>query len=90
MQSVSSRIWTRVAVSNSYDDNDYTTGFLWYLYVRYGQYGRFAYRSEYVYFTYSYLDMLHVFMSWYPGRIVDLNGNVTHITIKMDILRYYL
>ena len=25
MQSVSSRIWTRVAVSNSYDDNDYTT-----------------------------------------------------------------
>ena len=24
MQSVSSRIWTRVAVSNSYDDNDYT------------------------------------------------------------------
>ena len=28
MQSVSSRIWTRVAVSNSYDDNDYTTGTL--------------------------------------------------------------
>ena len=26
MQSVSSRIWTRVAVSNSYDDNHYTTG----------------------------------------------------------------
>ena len=26
MQSVSSRIWTRVAVSNSYDDNKYTTG----------------------------------------------------------------
>ena len=26
MQSVSSRIWTRVAVSNSYDDNNYTTG----------------------------------------------------------------
>ena len=26
MQSVSSRIWTRVAVSNSYDDDDYTTG----------------------------------------------------------------
>ena len=25
MQSVSSRIWTRVAVSISYDDNDYTT-----------------------------------------------------------------
>ena len=24
MQSVSSRIWTRVAVSNSYDDNHYT------------------------------------------------------------------
>ena len=27
MQSVSSRIWTRVAVSISYDDNHYTTGY---------------------------------------------------------------
>ena len=26
MQSVSSRIWTCIAVSVSYDDNDYTTG----------------------------------------------------------------
>ena len=26
MQSVLSRIWTRVAVSNSYDDYNYTTG----------------------------------------------------------------
>ena len=26
MQSVSSKIWTHVAVSISYDDNDYTTG----------------------------------------------------------------
>ena len=26
MQSVSSRIWTRVAVFISYDDNHYTTG----------------------------------------------------------------
>ena len=26
MQAVSSRIWTRVAVSISYDDNHYTTG----------------------------------------------------------------
>ena len=26
MQSVSSRVWTRVAVSISYDDNDYTMG----------------------------------------------------------------
>ena len=26
MQSVSSRFWTRVAVSISYDDNHYTTG----------------------------------------------------------------
>ena len=28
MQSVSSRIWTRVAVSISYDDNDYTAGII--------------------------------------------------------------
>ena len=26
MQSVASRIWTRVTVFISYDDNDYTTG----------------------------------------------------------------
>ena len=26
MQLISSRIWTRVVVSSSYDDNDYTTG----------------------------------------------------------------
>ena len=26
MQSVSSRFWTRIVVSNSYDDNHYTTG----------------------------------------------------------------
>ena len=32
MQSVSSKIWTCVAVSISYDDNDYTTGTsIWYL-----------------------------------------------------------
>ena len=30
MESVSSRIWTRVAVSISYDDNDYTTGTFYY------------------------------------------------------------
>ena len=28
MQSVLSRIWTRVAVSISYDDNHYTTGII--------------------------------------------------------------
>ena len=33
MQSVSSRIWTHVAVSISYDDNDYTTGTSNTLYV---------------------------------------------------------
>ena len=36
MQSVSSKIWTRVAVSISYDDNHYTTGTstLWvYIYI---------------------------------------------------------
>ena len=26
MQSLSSKIWTRIVVSNSYDDNHYTTG----------------------------------------------------------------
>ena len=34
MQSVSSRIWTRLTVSISYDDNHYTTGtFDFFLYV---------------------------------------------------------
>ena len=31
MQSFSSRIWTRVAVSISYDDNRYTTGTSYYI-----------------------------------------------------------
>ena len=31
MQSVSSRIWTGVAVSISYDDNNYTTSFIRFL-----------------------------------------------------------
>ena len=31
MQSVSSKIWTRVAVSISYDDNHYTTGTIYVL-----------------------------------------------------------
>ena len=31
MQSVSSRIWTRVAVSISYDDNHYSTGYHYHL-----------------------------------------------------------
>ena len=34
MQSISSRIWTRVAVSISYDDNHYTTGTSRYLIVK--------------------------------------------------------
>ena len=33
MQSVSSGIWTRVAVSISYDDNYYTTGTSMYLFI---------------------------------------------------------
>ena len=33
MQSVSSRIWPRVAVSISYDDNNYTTGTSIYIYI---------------------------------------------------------
>ena len=33
MQSVSSRIWTRVAVSISYDDNHYTMGTSFYLII---------------------------------------------------------
>ena len=39
MQSISSRIWTRVAVLISYDDNHYTTGTsLWYwIFFEYGQ-----------------------------------------------------
>ena len=33
------------------------------IYVRCGQYERFAYRYEYVYFTYLYLAMLHFFQA---------------------------
>ena len=34
MQSVSSRIWTRVAVFISYDDNNYTTGTYYTVYFK--------------------------------------------------------
>ena len=34
MQSVSSRIWTRIAVFISYGDNDYTTGTLWKVWIQ--------------------------------------------------------
>ena len=38
MQSVSSRIWTRVTVTISYDDNHYTTGILSYpVYTRFSE-----------------------------------------------------
>ena len=37
MQSVSSMIWTRVAVSISYDDNDYTRLLVIDIYETYGQ-----------------------------------------------------
>ena len=37
MQSVSSRIWTRVAVSISYDDNHYTTGTIRLISVMFGE-----------------------------------------------------
>ena len=36
MQSVSSRIWTRVTVSISYDDNNYTTGTSVKIYISQG------------------------------------------------------
>ena len=36
MQSVSSRIWTRVAVFISYDDNHYTTG-TYYANIKHGE-----------------------------------------------------
>ena len=34
MQLVSARIWTRVAVSISYDDNHYTTGTSYYVHFQ--------------------------------------------------------
>ena len=38
IQSVSSRTWTRVVVSISYDDNHYTTGIYYYYYYYYYYY----------------------------------------------------
>ena len=35
MQSVSSRIWTRVAMSNPYDDDHYTTGIFIFIDIYY-------------------------------------------------------
>ena len=46
MQLASSRVWTRVAVTISYDDNHYTTGTYWHVYDMY---------------TYADLDLLKVY-----------------------------
>ena len=42
MQSVSSRVWTRVAVSFSYDDNHYTTGTSYFVFMMQVFFMRFA------------------------------------------------
>ena len=47
MQSVSSRIWTRVAVSISYDDNDYTTAPPWTIWWWGSSNGRTLRNAEY-------------------------------------------
>ena len=64
MQYVSSRIWTRDAVSISYGDNHYTT----YIYEHYE---RFVYRYEYVHFTYSYHGYVTTMRSFSPITTIN-------------------
>ena len=42
MQSISSRIWTRVAVSISYDDNHYTTGTSYRIILRQSEFNNYG------------------------------------------------
>ena len=56
MQSVSSRIWTRVAVSISYDDNDYTTGTSKRSLLVVLDYGRQLYLLTFIYVYLHVLD----------------------------------
>ena len=60
MQSVLSRIWTRVAVSISYDDNHYTTGTS--VLGNYGDYTLFN-------FSESHKLVLEWKLAWEPGKM---------------------
>ena len=53
------------------------------MYVRYGHYQRFAYRYEYVYFTYSYLAMQHDHITFIRNIGVDLymSNNFTKFVV---------
>ena len=94
MQSVSSRIWTRVAVSISYDDNDYITGtYIWDglddgIYMSPKSIIPKVNALERVEFELAYFEVaLQHFSSYTPGVIVHmcLFGNVPACNISMCI-----
>ena len=61
MQSVSSRIWTRVAVFISYDDNNYTTGTSFFPILYSVSFPR-AYSNIYIYiYVYVYI---YIYICW--------------------------
>ena len=77
MQSVSSRIWTRVAVSNSYDDNHYTTGTSIIAWLE---------------FELAYYDFAVQLLSHYdrPKFSFSFSSTGCHTKVKGSNLLYYL
>ena len=73
MQSVSSRIWTRVAVSISYNDNDYTT----YMYMKKHLYKKKWYEKLQV-FCLEVKLLLLLLWSWFPTNKLQTKQNKTN------------
>ena len=71
MQSVSSRIWTRVAVFISYDDNNYTTG------TSQSKYNMKNEISKYLYITGEIKNVKNV-----TGTVLPIVGGTIETTVK--------
>ena len=82
MQSVSSRIWTRVAVSNSYGDNHYTTGTSLAGLMLYNYGMIFLYKLFFVNYILSfsqldfYWEAVQLVVEWGPVELVVDLGHV--------------
>ena len=89
MQSVSSRFWTRVAVSISYDNNHYTTGTNYNWYHFYIHVPKFFFSSL---VRSRYLSLFLLFFCGQPERQSSLFGSFTSFPFLFFsfLVDYYL
>ena len=76
MQSASSRIWTRVTVSNSYGDNHYTTGISTYSF-------KYCYLTWIVSFVFKHHYVTLTTQFWYEVKefqvlLINTNNSIQH------------